>query len=371
MHSEGNTALHKVGECLYRNSHGVYFAWFSVRGKQVKRSLKTNDRELARRRLARLREKAVRMHGAEYRNIRFEELTKLWLASIQSTVKPSTFRRRTDCINRLLSFLKGIPVRSISMNDIERWKIGRGAAIGARTFNKELETLNLLMRYARDVKGILLDNPAEKIRKRKEPKPTVPIPTKEQFRQVVAQLRSEPKAVRSGAAEFAEFLAYSGLRLGEAREVRWHDINFDLNTLLVTGGEMGTKNHEHRTVPLFPPLRRLIETMIADRNRDVPAYERIFGFQDIRQALHSACRRAGLHRFTHHSLRHFFCSNAIEAGCDFKVIAGWLGHKDGGVLVAKTYGHLRSEHSAAMAKRMTFDVTGVMERNNIVPMRNG
>jgi len=54
-------------------------------------------------------------------------------------------------------------------------------------------------------------------------------------------------------------------------------------------------------------------------------------------------------------MRHFFCSNAIEAGIDFKVIASWLGHKDGGILVAKTYGHLRAEHSAEMAKRMTFE----------------
>jgi integrase len=369
MHFQQNTVLHKVGECLYRNLHGVYFAWFSVRGKQVKRSLKTNDRELARRRLAALRQNAARLHGSEYRNLRLDELAKFWLESIQSTVKPSTYRRRTGCISKLLPFFKTVPVRSIGMNHIEKWKIERGAVIRPRTFNKELETLNILMRYARDVKGILLDNPAEKIRKRKEPKPTVEIPTKEQFRQIVAELRGEPKAVRSGAADFAEFLAYSGLRLGEAREVCWHDINFDLNTLLVTGGEMGTKNHEHRTVPLFPPLRRLIETMIADRNRDVPAHDRIFGFQDIRQALGSACRRAGLPRFTHHSLRHFFCSNAIEAGCDFKVIAGWLGHKDGGVLVAKTYGHLRSEHSAAMAKRMTFDAIALESPLNVIELK--
>ena len=70
----------------------------------------------------------------------------------------------------------------------------------------------------------------------------------------------------------------------------------------------------------------------------------------------SACRNADLPHFTHHHLRHFFCSNAIEAGIDFKAIAGWLGHKDGGLLVAKTYGHLRDEHSAAMAKKMTFAV---------------
>jgi hypothetical protein len=34
--------------------------------------------------------------------------------------------------------------------------------------------------------------------------------------------------------------------------------------------------------------------------------------------------------------------------------AGCLGHKDGGVLAARAYGHLRNEHSAAMAKRMNW-----------------
>jgi integrase len=96
--------------------------------------------------------------------------------------------------------------------------------------------------------------------------------------------------------------------------------------------------------------------MLAERGVHLANDAKIFGFQHIRQALGSACRRAGLPRFGHHAMRHFFCSNAIEAGCDFKVIAEWLGHKDGGVLVARTYGHLRNEHSAAMAKRITFDV---------------
>ena len=77
----------------------------------------------------------------------------------------------------------------------------------------------------------------------------------------------------------------------------------------------------------------------------------------------SACR---LPNFGHHALRYFFCSNAIEAGIDFKAIAGWLGHKDGGVLVAKTYGHLRAEHSAAMALRMTFDLNLAEDSGKII-----
>ena len=63
--NDQSNPLRKVGECLYRNRHGVYFAWFSVRGKQLKRSLKTSDKELARRRLAELRKVAARLHGLE------------------------------------------------------------------------------------------------------------------------------------------------------------------------------------------------------------------------------------------------------------------------------------------------------------------
>jgi integrase len=226
-----------------------------------------------------------------------------------------------------------------------------------------------VIRYARDVKGILLDNPAEKVRNRKTAAATIEIPSKEQFGRLVAELRNEPQAVRSGAAAFAEFLGYSGVRLGEGREVRWRDVNFDLNTLLVTGGETGTKNHEDRTLPLFPGLRRLLKSIMEERG-EMTKEDRIFGFKDIRQALGSACRRAGLPRFGHHALRHFFCSNAIEAGVDFKAIAGWLGHKDGGVLAAKTYGHLRNEHSAAMAQRMTFDANEASSRpSNVVNLQ--
>ena len=205
---------------------------------------------------------AARLHGSDDRNLRFEELVKFWLQSIQGGVKPATYKRRVVCINQLMPFFKTIPMRSITSADIEKWKLRRGASIAARTFNKELETLNHVIRYARDVKGILLDNPAEKVRNRKTAAATIEIPSKEQFGRLLAELGNEPQAVRSGAAAFSEFLAYSGLRLGEGREVRWRDVNFELNTVLVTGGETGTKNHQHRTIPLFPGLRRLLESKI-------------------------------------------------------------------------------------------------------------
>jgi integrase len=156
-------------------------------------------------------------------------------------------------------------------------------------------------------------------------------------------------------AYLVELLAYSGMRLNEAINLTWQDTDFDRGCFTVTGGEYGTKNHDIRTVPLFPAMRELLERIRSDRTEINPDY--VTPIKGARTLMANAAKKAGIPRFTHHSMRHYFCSNAIEAGIDFKVIAGWLGHKDGGILVAKTYGHLRDTHSFEMAKRMTVNAS--------------
>ncbi len=349
-----NQTLTKVAECMYRNGHGTYFALIKVRGKQIKRSLKTSDAALARRMLAELRTKAHGLAGEE-RGMTFDHLAERWLALKKSDLRAGSWRRLDGIARMLKPFFTGRPVRSIGQTQIEDWKTKRGAVVSPRSFNYEREVLRRLFEYARTTLRIILENPAQEIKKRKVGKAEVIIPTKEQFRLVVETLRAEPRV--KVAADFVEFLGYSGLRLGEATQVLWRDVNFTAESLLITGGERGTKNHEVRTIPLFPPLRRLLERLFGEgcHSRD----DRLFALESAKKALGTACVKAKLPHFGHHAMRHFFCSNAIEAGCDFKVIAGWLGHKDGGVLVAMTYGHLRNEHSVAMAKKMTFDLNAL------------
>jgi integrase len=53
-------------------------------------------------------------------------------------------------------------------------------------------------------------------------------------------------------------------------------------------------------------------------------------------------------------LRHLFATRCIESGVDIPTVSRWLGHKDGGALAMKTYGHLRREHSIAQAQRVSF-----------------
>ncbi len=344
--------LSKVGECLYRTGKKIYFALFKVRGKQIKRSLQTEDLAIAKRRLSELRGKAERMHGKGNRNIRFDELASQWLESIKPSLKPKSLSRRNVAIVGLAKSFAGMPARAIGFAEIDRWKRTRGAALSPRSHNIELETLSLLFRYAGD-RGILMDNPAESFKRRKQARAVIEMPSREQFSALVRDLRGASRAVASGAADMVEFLAYSGMRVGEARHVRFCDVNAELGTVLITGGELGTKNHQQRVIPLFPNLRVVCERVKGAR-KVADADARLFEIESPRGAMELACKRAGLPDFTVHSMRHFFASNAIEVGINFKVIAGWLGHSDGGILVARTYGPLRSEFSAEMAVKMSF-----------------
>ena len=45
------------------------------------------------------------------------------------------------------------------------------------------------------------------------------------------------------------------------------------------------------------------------------------------------------------------------AGIAFMTIAAWLGHKDGGILVGKVYGHLLDEHRSKAAKLVHFGLS--------------
>ena len=285
----------------------------------------------------------------------------MWLTSIKAELKPASYKRRCVAVAGLASQLKGKNARSIAYADVEQWRRKRGAVLSARSFNIELETLNLLLRYACE-RGVLLDNIADKFKRRKQIQAIVRILTRDQFSALVKSMRDSAKAVAAGTVNMVEFLAYSGMRIGEAREVRWRDINFERNTILVTGGELGPKNLRQRSTPLFPSLRNLLARMKRANFIEDPNHK-LFSIKSPYNALNAACERIGMERFTVHSLRHFFASEAIEEGINFKTVADWLGHSDGGVLVAKTYGHLRPEFGAIMAERMTFEAKPLVEES--------
>ena len=167
-------------------------------------------------------------------------------------------------------------------------------------------------------------------------------------------------------ADLVEFLAYSGARIGEVvgggdanerRPMLWGDVHFERGTIFLPG----TKTEAApRTIPMSERLREFLVRLKAEK-KPQPT-DRIIPIQSARKCLQTACKKLALPQFTHHDFRHFFATTCIESGVDIPTVSRWLGHKDGGALAMKRYGHLRQEHSFAMIKRVSFD-----KPTNIVP----
>jgi integrase len=85
-----------------------------------------------------------------------------------------------------------------------------------------------------------------------------------------------------------------------------------------------------------------------------PGDATVMQVKECPKAMDRAANLIGMPRITHHDLRHLFATRCIEAGVDIPTVSRWLGHKDGGALAMKVYGHLRDEHSISMARKVTF-----------------
>lgn len=357
--------LNRVAENLYRSeSSSRYYAIFFRDGKQIKRSLKTTDPAIARRRLRNLVQK-VDLLDLNKSQSTFGQVIEHWekTALAVRDLKPATKVDIKIRLRRILEFWDGLEskrVAEIVTSDVETWFARRKPTISAQRMNNELGLLKEIFAFAkRD--GYLFENPAEPLRWLKVTKTQITPPTHQQFTCLVNQLRS----TRNGnAADFVELLGYSGMREAEAANLTWAEVNFNGETFLVTGGEQGTKNRQTRTIPLFPPLRELLLRIHKERTNPKPT-DAVMKIKQCWVTMKVACQTAGLPHFHHHDMRHFFCSNAIEHGIDYMTIAQWLGHQDGGQLVAETYGHLRIDHSHDMARKMTFSVVPTAEK--IVP----
>jgi hypothetical protein len=44
------------------------------------------------------------------------------------------------------------------------------------------------------------------------------------------------------------------------------------------------------------------------------------------------------------------------SGIDYLTIARWVGHRDGGILIGRVYGHLNDEHKRKQANRLSFEI---------------
>ncbi len=348
--SGASSSFQKVGECLYRNpTSKTYFARLKVRGKEIKRSLRTNDLAEARRKLRDFRHEVGRLDLAAGRKS-VAELCAAYEASIQNQA-PKTIRRKKDILLRIADHWGKADCRRVKPSEVEQWLASY--SFGPASHNLHLECIRAVFRLAvRD--RIMATSPVEGIRQKKRPKPIRQTPTMDEFRAIVASIRGQRFSdTAKESADYVEFLGLAGLGQAETSALRWQDVSFERQQITT----FRQKTRTGFTMPIFPQLQPLLErrrkeaALACGLEQPLPE-EKVFKVADAKKALASACRRLNLPNYSSRALRRMFITTALERGVDVKVVARWQGHRDGGKLILDTYSHVRAAHSERMAELM-------------------
>jgi integrase len=251
---------------------------------------------------------------------------------------------------------------------------GRHLARAPTTARIALITLGQVCRFAVR-RGWLADNPVGKLepgeKPRWKPKPVAILEGDD-----LARLLDHAGTYRP----LFEFVAYTGLRMGEALGLTWADVDFDAGLIHVhrqltrQGLHAALKTEAaRREVILAAGLVKLLrERWLASAHKDTADY--VFGntlgrgldYRDVGKRFRATVKAAGLDdgrgRVSMHSLRHTFASLLIANGLNIAFVSRQLGHANPKFTLA-TYAHLFDQADHAQAARDALDTSHAIMSN--------
>lgn len=289
----------------------------------------------------------------------------VYLEGCRLRKRPQTWRKESYILRTWAESLGQIRLADIRKSHIIEFRDKRLASgANPRTVNLDIIGLRQLLKSARDA-DLIPSLPTDGLRPLRSSSPRRTLVSAADIDRLIAvcfepRFDGRPLKNAQQLSDYLRLLRYSGAREKEALRLRWRDVDFD-NGQLIIGADGDTKNHEARHVDFNADL---IAHLLDMRGRRAPDSLFLFpspqrGDRDepaktFRESMRLARAAAGLPTFGFHDLRHAFASAAVMAGIDFMTIARWLGHKDGGVLVGKVYGHLADEHRKLQAGKLKF-----------------
>ena len=300
----------------------------------------------------------------------FGEAAAIHLRNLDDNVRLKP-RTRHYWLQRLAALIKGWPglseteIRKITQADCKKWASTYAKTASPTNYNNTLALVRHVLNVAIEA-GVIYSNPAAALKRAAIRGKEIALPSTDKFNALITEMRVGHGRDSVNCADFAAGLAFTGCRKGEAGQIEWRDVDLEAGETIIRGDpETGTKNWELRRVPLIPDARVLFQRMRSERSGE-PLDAKVFRVNECQKALDRACKKVGTDRITHHDLRHLFATRCIESGVDIPTVSRWLGHKDGGALAMKTYGHLRREHSIAQAQRVTFTPV-VTKQTDVIP----
>jgi integrase len=304
-----------------KGSRMWYGQWYQ-NGKQVRVSLQTAVKQKAKGELRRKMGDAERGAAPEnetrklrYGNLRqalLDDYTRRGNKSLQTLADGTETVWGLSALDKFFDYTskhQGALVTSITVDKIRDFVRKRQAdKTGNAAINRSLALLRRMFNIAR-VDGKIQFMPV--IRLLKEPPARKGFVTRAQFETVLSKLPSNLRPL-------VTFLYYCGVRVGEAVQIEWSQV--DLHGALIRLEGEQTKTSEPRVVPL-PDV--LVETLKRVKKKE----GLVFDDKNLREAWATAVVAAEMPDLLVHDLRRSAIRNLIAAGVPEKVAMSISGHK--------------------------------------------
>jgi len=242
-----------------------------------------------------------------------EEATTWWLGYIHR-YKPRTQVHYKMVIERFAAFAP-VYAADLKAEHIDRYVNHILQKYINRTANAHLTALKSFCRWLAE--HYELPNPCLNIKMLDEDPPKVRIIDDLEYQKILAVCKPKER-------DMIRFLAHTGLRSSEFRQLTWQNISHDRRFIKLAG-----KGRRQRLIPLNKTCQKILDQFPQKPGSTTIKFTKSYKSID---SVYRSCKRlavkAGIPRFGPHALRHYFATELYRKGVPLHMISIILGHAD-------------------------------------------
>lgn len=292
---------------------GVWWASINCKGKRVRKSLETTDKKLAQAIEAKIRTEIVEGKYFEKStgdNKTLNDMMEKFMKEHAPKVSVNTQKSYSVSLTHLSSFFGDSRLTKITPKMVCDYKVLRySEGVKPATINRELAMLSKALNLAvKEWEWMKENNKRDRWL------------TEDEERRL---LENSPQWLR----DILVFALHTGLRQDELLSLQWNRVDLFRKIIII----QESKNGKPRTIPLNQIALDILTEKARVRNlrSDLvfpsSAMTKI-NCQNLIRAFNIAVRKADIHNFRFHDLRHTFATRLAQRGIDLYKISKLLGH---------------------------------------------
>jgi integrase len=334
---------------LYKRGR-VYWFDFQINGTRYRKSTGKTTRRTAEDVFHAEREKAKAGESSGVQEAKAYKLVDLAEEYLKWAERQRSYKDKKRGIKQLVDVFGNHDVNDLNTREIEQWQSIRLKYNKPSTVNRLLATLKHMINKGTQW-GMASDRALKQVRNVKllpENNRRLRFLNIEECQRLIESCHKDLKPI-------VVIALHTGMRRGEIFNLKWEQVDLRHGFILLDT----SKNGERREIPINTTLEYLFKEM---EQRSVES-EYVFAgktgkpLTDIKKGFHTALRRACIHDFRFHDLRHTFASQLVMAGIDITSVKELLGHKS--LTMTMRYSHLSPGHK----KKAVHVLDRLMEEN--------